>query len=189
MQTQFTVIIDASVLYNAPVRDLLLQLASQGLFRARWSARIQEEWMRNLLEKRPDLKRAQLERTCEIMNKAILNCLVEDFEELATGIVLPDPDDTHVVAAALKSQAQVIVTYNLKDFPQSILTKYQIEVLHPDTFLRSQIDLYSAPFLSCVKAIRGRLKAPPKTSEEYLFTLFQHLPQTVNILKQYIDLI
>lgn len=189
MQTQFTVIFDASVLYNAPIRDLLLQLASQGLFRARWSARIQEEWMRNLLKNRPDLKREQLKRTCELMNKTVLNSVVEDYEELATGITLPDPDDAHVVAAALKSQAQVIVTYNLKDFPQSMLTKYHIEVLHPDTFLRSQLDLYPAPFLSCVKIVRARLKNPPKTTQEYLFTLFQHLPQTVNILKQYVDLI
>jgi len=189
MQTQFTVVFDASVLYNAPVRDLLLQLASQGLFRARWSARIQEEWMRNLLEKRPDLKREQLERTCEMMNKTVLNCLVEDYEELAAGITLPDPDDAHVLAAALKSQAQVIVTYNLKDFPQSTLTKYQIEVLHPDTFLRSQLDLYPPSFLSCIKAVRARLRKPPKTAQEYLFTLFQHLPQTVNILRKYIDLI
>ena len=145
--------------------------------------------MKSLLKNRQDIKREQLERTCEIMNKTILNCLVEDYEELAIGIALPDPNDTHVVAAALKSQAQVIVTYNLKDFPQSILAKYQIEGLHPDTFLRSQIDLYPAPFLSCVKAIRARLKNPPKTSQEYLSTLFQHLPQTVNILKEYTDLI
>lgn len=105
MQTQFTVIIDACVLYNASVRDLLLQLSSEGLFRGKWTKRIQDEWKRSLLENRPDLKKEQLERTCELMNKSILNCLVEDYEELATGLKLPDSDDAHVLAAALKSQA------------------------------------------------------------------------------------
>lgn len=189
MQSQFTVIIDSCVLYAAPVRDLTLQLASEGLFRVRWTLKIQDEWKTNLLKNRPDLKREQLERTCELMNKSILNCLVKDYEELATGIILPDPNDAHVVAAALKSQAQIIVTDNLKDFPDKVLEKYQIEAQHPDTFLRSQLHLYLPAFLSSVKVVRARLKNPPKTANEYLFTLFQHLPQTVNILKQYADLI
>jgi hypothetical protein len=89
VQTQFTAILDSCVLYNAPVRDLLLQLASQGLFRAKWTQRIQDEWMRNLLKNRPDLKMEQLQRTCNLMNKSILNCLVEDYEELASGMMMP----------------------------------------------------------------------------------------------------
>jgi predicted nucleic acid-binding protein len=189
MLNQFTVLLDSCVLYNAPIRDLLLQLASQGLFRAKWTTRIQEEFMRNLLDKRPDLKRSQLERTCELMNKSILNSLVEDYEELAARLNLPDPDDAHVLAAALKSHSQIIVTFNLKDFPEKILEKYQIEALHPDTFLRSQLDLNPPIFLSCVKAVRARLLKPPKTAQEYLFTLFQHIPLTVNALKPYSDLI
>jgi predicted nucleic acid-binding protein len=189
MQSQFTVVIDACVLYAAPVRDLMLQLASEGLFRARWTRKIQEEWKSNLLKNRPDLKPEQLERTCGLMNRSILGSLVEDYEELAAGIILPDPNDTHVVAAALKSQAQIIVTGNLKDFPDKMLAKYQLEAQHPDTFLRSQLDLYPAPFLSCVKTVRARLKHPPRTANEYLFALFPHLPQTVNILKPYVDLI
>lgn len=164
MHNPFTIILDACVLYNAPVRDLPLQLALQGVFRARWTIRIQDEWLRNLLINRPDLKREPLERTCGIMNKAILDCLVEDYEDLAVGIHLPDPDDAHVVAAALKSQAQMIVTYNLKDFLEKILIKYQLEARHPDNFLRSQFDLYPAQFLSSVKMIRARLKKPPRTA-------------------------
>lgn len=189
MLTQFTVILDACVLYNAPVRDILLQLAFQGLFRAKWTKRIQEEWIRNLLKNRENLKREQLEHTCRLMNESILDCLVDDYEDLAKGITLPDPDDVHVMAAAVKSQAQIIVTHNLKDFPEEILAKYNIEALDPDTFLRSQFDLNSPAFLSCAKTIRARLKNPPKTAQEYLFTLFQHLPQTVNSLKAYADLI
>jgi predicted nucleic acid-binding protein len=153
LTTQFAVLLDSCVLYNAPVRDLLLQLSSQGLFRAKWTTKILEEFISNLLEKRPDLKRVQLERTCDIMNKSVMNCLVEDYEELSNGIVLPDPNDDHVVAAALKSQAQIIVTWNLRDFPESTLVKYQIEALDPDTFLRSQLDLYKPIFLSSVKTV------------------------------------
>jgi hypothetical protein len=85
------------------------------------------------------------------MNRSILGSLVEDYEELAAGIILPDPNDAHVVAAALKSQAQIIVTGNLKDFPDKLLAKYQLEAQHPDTFLRSQLDLYPAPFLGLVQ--------------------------------------
>lgn len=189
MHSQFTVLFDACVLYSAPVRDLLLQLASEGIFRGRWSSRIQEEWMRNLLKNRPSLGKQELERTCKLMNASILDGLVEDYEGLATGITLPDSNDAHVVAAAIKSQAQVIVTFNLKDFPDEILSTYQIEAQHPDVFLRYQMDLHLPAFLSCVKTVRARLKNPPRTAQEYLFTLFQQLPQTVNVLKQYADLI
>lgn len=189
MHSHFTVLFDACVLYPAAVRDLLLQLAHKGLFRGRWTKKIQEEWVSNLLKNRPDLARQQLERTCELMNKQVLDCLVEDYEDLSTGLMLPDTGDAHVLAAAIKAQAQIIVTYNLKDFPNSILQKYDIEAQDPDTFLRYQIDLCLPDFLTCIKEIRSRLKSPPKTANEYLFILFHHLPQTVNILKQYVDLI
>jgi predicted nucleic acid-binding protein len=189
MESQFTVVFDACVLYPAPVRDLLLQLATRGLFRGRWTREIQDEWIRNLLTNRPDLNENKLKYTCEMMNKSVLDCLIEDYEELVPSIFLPDPDDAHVLAAAIKAQAQAIITYNIKDFPDKILKKYQIEVQHPDTFLRYQMDLHLPAFLSCVKSVRARLKNPPKTSQEYLTTLFQHLPQTVSVLKQYLDII
>lgn len=189
MQTQFTVLFDACVLYPAPVRDLLLQLAAKGLFRGRWTKQIQDEWIRNLLKNRPDLNEIQLERTRVLMNNTILDCLVIDYEELIPGISLPDPKDVHVVAAAIKSQAQIIVTYNIKDFPLEILQKFDIEVQHPDTFLRYQLDLNLGAFLSCIKTIRARLKKPPTTANQYLVTLFNLLPQTVSILKEYENLI
>ncbi len=189
MQSQFSVIIDSCVLYSAPVRDLLLQLSSVGLFRAKWTKDIQEEWVSNLLNNRPDLKKSSLEKTCKLMNNSILDCMVEDYEELIEGLKLPDINDVHVLAAAIKSQSQVIVTFNLKDFPKEILDKYQIEAQHPDTILRYQIDLNLPIFLSCVKSVRGRLKNPPLQANEYLFSLSPYLPQTVGFIKQYSNLI
>lgn len=189
MQTQFTVLFDACVLYSAPVRDLLLQLASQGIFRGRWTKKIQEEWIKNLLKNRPDITRSQVERTCLRMNETVLDCLVTDYEDIEKSISLPDSKDVHVLAAAIKSQAQVIVTFNLKDFPKDILEKYQIEAQHPDTFLRYQMDLHLPIFLDSAKKVRSRLKNPPKNANEYLFTLFHQLPQTVAILKEYSNVI
>ncbi len=89
------------MLYPAPLRDVLLSLASAGLFHASWSERIQDEWVRNLLLQRTDLKLEDLRRTCALMSSAIPDCFVtgwEPIEQVITG--LPDPDDRHVVAAA-----------------------------------------------------------------------------------------
>ncbi|HEY4831759.1 MAG TPA: PIN domain-containing protein [Waddliaceae bacterium] len=189
METQFTVLLDACVLYPAPLRDLLIELATRGMFRGRWTNQIHEEWIRNLLKNRPDLKKDQLERTRKLMNERVLDCLVHDYEDLMEGINLPDHKDVHVVAAAIKAHAQTIVTYNTKDFPAEILNKYEIEAQHPDTFLRHQLDLKLSVFLSAVKNIRQRLKKPPASASQYLAILFPHLPQTVSILKQYENLI
>lgn len=88
MYSNFTVILDACVLYPAPIRDLLLQLASRGLFRARWTKKIEEEWVSSLLKNRPDITREQLEWTCNRMRTSIRDCLVEDYEDLSEGIKL-----------------------------------------------------------------------------------------------------
>lgn len=130
----FTVIYDACVLYPAPLRDLLMQLALTGAYRARWSEQIHDEWTRNVLKNRPDLTSAQLDRTVELMNRAVPDCLVKDYEPLVKGLDLPDEDDRHVLAAAIKCGASVIVTYNLRDFPAEILKCFEIEALHPDVF-------------------------------------------------------
>jgi hypothetical protein len=123
------------------------------------------------------------------MNERVLDCLINEYEDLMLGIILPDQQDAHVLAAAIKVQAQIIVTYNIKDFPSKILKKFEIEVQHPDTFLRYQLDLKPSIFLSCVKNIRQRLKNPPVTASRYLSVLFPLLPQTVSYLKDYEKLI
>ena len=88
------------MLFPAPLRDLLMRLAMTDVFRARWTDRIHEEWMRAVLGIRPDLKRADLERTRTLMNDHVRDCLVTGYEHLIDSIELPDPNDRHVVAAA-----------------------------------------------------------------------------------------
>lgn len=189
MESQFTVLLDACVLYPAPLRDLLIELASKGMFRGRWTNKIHDEWINNLLKNRPDLTREQLERTRKLINERVLNCLVSDYEDFMKVITLPDQNDAHVLAAAIKAEAEMIVTYNTKDFPEKILRKYEIEALHPDTFLRVQLELNLSLVLSSVKNIRERLKKPPVSSSDYLTTLSLHLPQTVSVLRKYEKLI
>lgn len=190
MLTSFTVIYDACVLYPAPLRDLLMQLALTGLFRARWSNQIHEEWMRSVLRERPDLDRKQLERTKTLMNSHVHDSLVEGFEDLIPAIQLPDPDDRHVLAAAIKSRADVIVTYNLSDFPPADLQPYGIEAQHPDEFLVHLFDLSPGIFCSSVRTHRKRLRNPPKTVNDYLDTLErQLLPHIVGCLRQFSDLL
>jgi hypothetical protein len=96
----FTAIYDACVLYPASLRDFLLRLAMTELFRARWTDHIHGEWMRSVLNNRKDLTAGQLERTRQLMDQAVPDCLVTDYEDLIDSLELPDPDDRHVLAAA-----------------------------------------------------------------------------------------
>jgi hypothetical protein len=130
------VIYDANVLYPAPLRDLLMWLAFLGVVRGRWTDEIQEEWVRNLAdETNPKRTRKVLEKVRDKMNEAVRDALVTGYEEWIPKLQLPDPGDRHVVAAAIQAEAEVIVTLNLKDFPAAALSPFEIEALHPDTFL------------------------------------------------------
>ena len=186
----FTALYDACVLYPAPLRDFLLRLAMTDLFRARWSDDIHDEWTRNVLAKRTDLKEEYLLRTRELMNKAVPDCLVTGYEAIIDGLTLPDPDDRHVLAAAIRSHTGVIVTFNLKDFPEAVLEEYGIEAQHPDEFIAHLLDLNPGAVCNAAKLQRQSLRNPPKTVEEFLDTLLkQGLAGTVSKLEGMIDLI
>ncbi len=133
-------LLDANVLYPAPLRDYLLHLASLGVYEPVWTAAIQDEWIRNLVKARPDINRAALEATQRSMDKAFPGSNVMGYESLIENLSLPDPDDRHVLAAAIKGDAQIIVTANLKDFPSSVLLAYSIRAEHPDEFISGCID-------------------------------------------------
>lgn len=174
---------------SAPLRDLLIRLACTGLLRARWSDQIHEEWIRGVLRARPELA-DKLLRTRSLVDQAVENALVTGHEPLIPGLILPDPDDRHVLAAAIAGRADVIVTFNLKNFPGGPLAPYQIEPQHPDVFIRHVLDLDKAVALGAVKAHRGALRYPAVSAEEYLDTLTrQGLPETVAFLRPWEDLL
>jgi predicted nucleic acid-binding protein len=170
----FTALYDACVLYPAPIRDVLMHLALTDLYRARWTHLIHEEWIRSVLANRSDLTRAQLERTRYLMDAHARNALIADFEELIPSLALPDPDDRHVLAAAIRGRVDVIVTYNLKDFPTKAIAPYGIEVQHPDEFLMHLLDLAPGIVLAALQRLRRSLKNPPVAIENYLARLEQH---------------
>jgi predicted nucleic acid-binding protein len=188
--SHFTVVYDACVLYPAPLRDLLMHVALLDLYRAKWSWMIHDEWIGSLLKNRPDLTAEQLQRTRDLMDAHVRDCLVTGFEDLIPAINLPDANDRHVLAAAIRAGADVIVTFNQKHFPAASLQPYGIETLYPDEFLKYQLDL--APNIICTAAKRHRasLKNKPKTVTEYLETLnAQGLAQTVAELRKFAELI
>ena len=179
----FTALYDACVLYPAPLRDLLIELAASEVFKARWSEEIHDEWIRNLLKKKPDLNKKRIERTRQLMDKTVDSCLVCDYDPLIESLDLPDKDDRHVLAAAIKGRADVIVTYNLKHFPEKVLNCYDIEAQHPDDFIEHVIDLYPDTAYFAVKKIRKRLRKPPQNVDDYLMNLAkQKLPKTIDFL-------
>lgn len=147
-------VLDACVLYPAPVRDILLNLAEKQLFAPKWSAIIHDEWVRNLLKKRPDLKEVRLLKTVNAMNGAFPDALVEKFEHLIPEIILPDENDRHVAAAGLQCAADFIVTFNLKDFPATILQSFEMIAIHPDDFICKLFDANS-------DLVKAAFKNPP----------------------------
>ncbi len=187
--TKFSVIFDACVLYPAPLRDLLMRLALTDLFHARWTDAIHEEWIEALL-RQGKFDREKLEQVRDLMDANVRDAKVEGYEGLIDTIELPDPNDRHVVAAAIYCNADAIVTFNLKDFPQEVLSPYSIEVIHPDDFIFYQIELSPEKIYGVIKAQRQALKNPKIDREEFLRVLQkQQLPQLTTELKKYINLI
>lgn len=183
---KYTVLLDACVLYPAPLRSYLLFLACTGLFRARWTNRIHDEWMRNLRKNNPNIEAKKLERTRELMNASIPDCLVEGYEALIDGLSLPDSDDRHVVAAAIKGHAETIITFNLKDFPKEILSEVGLGAIHPDEFLCDMFELNPSACIGAAQRQRRSLKQPELTAEEFLACLQrQRLPSFVSKLKAF----
>jgi predicted nucleic acid-binding protein len=168
---RFTVVYDACVLYPAPLRDLLMRLALTDLYRARWSVQIHEEWINAVLRNRPVLSREQLERTRSLMNAHVRDALVNGHQSLIPALELPDPDDRHVLAAAIQCGADLILTFNLDDFPEQTLSIYGLGACHPDLFLVDQLNLDAERVCMAMRQHRASLRNPPKTVEEYLVTL------------------
>lgn len=167
----FVVVYDASVLYPSVLRDLLIRIAQQGLVQGRWTGEILDEVFESLQRNRPDLDPVALKRTRELMVAAVRGCLIVGYETLIPALELPDPDDRHVLAAAIRARAQVLVTANLRDFPVQALARWDIEPKGPDAFVLDQISLHAKAVWGCVQKIADSWRSPPGTLEDVLVRL------------------
>lgn len=154
-----TAFCDANVLYSAPLRDPLIRLALAGLCEPRWSDGVQDEWIRKLLAGRPDQVQA-LARTWALMDRALPEARSHGHEPLVPTLVLPDPDDRHVLAAALHSGADVLLTFNLKDFPAASVPGEVLLVTHPDSWLVDVMAQDGELTLTVVRELLAALRSP-----------------------------
>jgi len=141
-----------------------------------------------VLRNRPGLSRTQLDRVSDLMDKAIPECLVEGYEALIADLHLPDPDDRHVLAAAIHGEASIIVTFNLRDFPREALAPFGIEALHPDDFILQLLERDATAVIWAAQQQRAQLASPPSDTDQYLEILRkQGLIKTAQALMTYRD--
>ncbi|RSN49236.1 PIN domain-containing protein [Amycolatopsis sp. WAC 04197] len=162
----FPAFLDACVLIPIRLTDLLLRLAEAGTYRALWSGEVLDEVERNLVG-HFGLEPQQAKRRLTGMRSAFPDSEVTGYEPLIPTMT-NHPKDRHVLAAAVRANAAVIVTANLKDFPASALEPHQLEAVHPDDFLLDQLDLYPAATLRCLREQVNALERPPETLSEFL---------------------
>jgi len=165
---RYTVVIDACVFYSMLQSDAIMSLSTRGLFAAKWSVRIENEWIRALSGRRPD-GIDKINRRRDTMRKAVPDWEVPDaaITRLEPCLRLPDPGDTHVLAAAIAGHADCIVTANLKDFPSELIDPYGIEIVDPDRFIINQWDLDPIQAIAALKAMRARWKRPETSPEDF----------------------
>lgn len=188
---RYTALLDACVLYSICVCDALMSVAATGIYAAKWTRRIDDEWTCNLeaVRAKPkgafDFRRDQMHLACpdwEIPESA--------WQPLESALSLPDPKDRHVLAAAIAGHADCIVTFNLRDFPEEAVAPWDIEILHPDIFLAAQIDLGPLRVLPAFKKMRARLRNPDMTPAEFADVIERNgLPRTASILRVAAELI
>ncbi len=188
---RFTAFLDACVLAGALKRNLLLSLAEADFFRVRWSERVLGETERaiaGMLTARGVADAAErAARACHQMRRAFDDAAVTDWEPLATGLELPDTGDLHVLAAAIKTRASIIVTDNLRHFPSTTLAPLDLEAKSADTFIADTIDLDEARAVAAVRTMRERLKRPEKSADALLLDMEAvGLVETVDVLKAHV---
>ena len=165
-------LLDANVLYPARLRDLLIRLAIAGLCEARWSDQILDECFENVLTDRPDLTIEQLARTRRLMEIALPDAAVDEYEPFVESLDLPDPSDRHVLAAAVAAGTDLIVTANVRDFPPGKVHP-DIRVASPDEFVLMLLEHDLDVVVDVIEAQAAALKNPPMTPEQLLGGLEQ----------------
>ena len=185
MISTFTAFFDSNVFFGARLRSLMVELAQSGQFRARWSEDVHREWIGAVIEKRPDIDHEALERCKKQMNTAAPDCVVSVYQPLVATLNLPDPQDRHVPAAAIVARANVIVTFNAKDFPEEVLTPLGLHTRHPDEFIADVESLDSALFVEHVCFDIGHYRAPPLTVAHYCASLRKAgVPKTADLIEE-----
>jgi hypothetical protein len=167
---RFLVVLDANVLFPFRKRDVILRFAQAGLFRARWTDDIIAEWTGSLLARKPQLATSIGEQE-SAMRTAFPEAWVTGYRELIADIRLPDPNDRHVLAAAIRCGAQHIITDNLRDFPERALEAFDIEAIGADEFLARTFDLYPAQAIEALRTMRQSYANPPMTPAEFVMDL------------------
>jgi len=166
----YVALLDAACLVPVVITDTLLRLAEQGLFRPIWSEKIIDEARQALTIVHPELPDVAIARRLRAMNDSFEDAVVptDAWLPLVEGLELPDPDDTHVVAAAIAGRAECIVTPNLKDFPDKLLASHGIRAVSPDTFLLDQLDIWPARVIRVLHEQAAGTGRPPLSFYEIL---------------------
>ncbi len=168
----FIVLYDADVLYPNTLRDLLIRIAQHPhLVQAKWTEEILDEVANALRKNLPDISDEKVSRLLELMNVAVRDCLVSGYEPLVETLELPDPGDRHVLAAAIRVNAQVIVTRNVKDFPAGRLAQWDIKAKTPDNFVRDVIGISREAVWACIQQIVDSRRRRPVTIDDVLSEL------------------
>lgn len=187
--SRFIAVLDANVLYSSIIRDALLRLARAGLFRARWSGKIIDEMRRSLIRQNPGID-ARIWKLTDRMHTAFPESWVENYEPLIEGLTLPDPDDRHVLAAAVKAGAQAIVTNNLQDFPKNVLASFGIEPLSADQFMVRTVDLRPSAAMGALRRMRAGYISPPYKRNEFIDIFRRNgLIETAHLMRAEIDML
>jgi predicted nucleic acid-binding protein len=176
----FKVVLDANVLYPFSLRDTLLRSAEASLVQVYWSEEILDEVRRNLVGNTV-VTIEQAERLCSKMREAFPEAMVVGHEPLIVAMK-NDEKDRHVVAAAVKAGADVIVTSNTKHFRD---IPEDIEPQSPDEFLCNLFDLEPSLMVELLQRQAGDLRKPARTLEEMLGGLAKMVPDFVAEVRAY----
>lgn len=165
---------DACVLYPFHLRNVLIQCAFDGLVAARWTDDIHAEWIRNLAANSPGTPVARFETTRDMMKAVLPDANVANHRSLIPSLSLPDPDDRHVLAAAIAGGAETIVTWNLKDFPAPQIAPHGIAAVSPDAFLSALHRAYPKALLRSIARARENLRRTTPSVTEFVDALERH---------------
>lgn len=137
---RYTALLDACVLVPIVLADTLLRIAERELYRPLWSDRIVNEAKDAVAAIHPEITVDRIAKRFAAMDEAFEDAQIRGWERFEKRVILPDPDDRHVVAAALRGEANAIVTTNVRDYPADAVRPLSIEVVHPDEFLLDQLE-------------------------------------------------